>query len=103
MAQHFQVRYTDDIDGSDLGETANTLSFAFEGKEYSIDLSDDNAEAFRQTIAPYIEAGHRVASAKAKAARKNTGKTPPADTKAIREWARENATTSPTAGAFPPT
>ena len=90
MAQHFQVRYTDDIDGSDLGETANTLSYAFEGKEYSIDLSDDNAEAFRQTIAPYIEAGHRVASAKAKAARKNTGKTPPADTKAIREWAREN-------------
>ena len=90
MAQHFQVRYTDDIDGSDLGETANTLSFAFEGKEYSIDLSDDNAEAFRQTIAPYIEAGHRVASAKAKAARKTTGKTPPADTKAIREWAREN-------------
>ena len=90
MAQHFQVRYTDDIDGSDLGETANTLSFAFEGKEYSIDLSDDNAEAFRQTIAPYIEAGHRVASAKAKAARKNTGKTPPTDTKAIREWAREN-------------
>ena len=31
-----------------------------------------------------------MASAKAKAARKNTGKTPPADTKAIREWAREN-------------
>lgn len=90
MAQHFQVRYTDDIDGSDLGETANTIPFAFEGKEYSIDLSDDNAEAFRQTIAPYIEAGHRVTGAKTKAARKTTGKTSPADTKAIREWAREN-------------
>ena len=30
MAQHFQVRYTDDIDGTDLGETASTISFAFE-------------------------------------------------------------------------
>ena len=90
MAQHFQVRYTDDIDGTDLGETANTISFAFEGKEYSIDLSDDNAEAFRQTIAPYIEAGHRVTGAKTKAARKTAGKTSHSDTKAIREWAHEN-------------
>ena len=90
MAQHFQVRYTDDIDGTDLGETANTLSFAFEGKEYSIDLSDDNAQAFQEAVAPYIEAGHRVTGAKTKAARKTTGKTSPADTKAVREWAREN-------------
>ena len=90
MAQHFQVRYTDDIDGTDLGESANTISFAFEGKEYSIDLSDDNAQALREAVAPYIEAGHRVTGAKTKAARKTTGKTSPADTKAIREWAREN-------------
>ena len=90
MAQHFQVRYTDDIDGTDLGETANTISFAFEGKEYSIDLSDDNAQAFREAVAPYIEAGHRVTGAKTKAARKTTRKTSPADTEAVREWAREN-------------
>ena len=89
MAQHFQVRYTDDIDGTDLGESANTLSFAFEGKEYSIDLSDDNAEAFRQTVAPYIEAGQRV-TGKSKTPRKATTKTASEDTKAIREWAREN-------------
>ena len=37
-----------------------------------------------------IEAGHRVTGTKAKAARKTTGKTSPADTKAIREWARDN-------------
>ena len=90
MAQHFQVKYTDDIDGTDLGESANTISFAFEGKEYSIDLSDDNAQALREAVAPYIEAGHRVTGAKTKAARKTAGKTSPADTKAIREWAHEN-------------
>ncbi|AEF42712.1 Lsr2 dimerization domain-containing protein [Hoyosella subflava] len=37
MAQQFQVRYIDDLDGTDLGETSNTISFAFEGKEYSSD------------------------------------------------------------------
>lgn len=90
MAQKFQVRYLDDIDGTDLGDHANTISFAFEGKEYSIDLSDDNAQAFRDAMAPYLEAGHRVTEKNAKTARKATTKTPSADTKAIREWARTN-------------
>ncbi|MDX2358924.1 Lsr2 family protein [Dietzia sp. PP-33] len=89
MAQHFQVRYTDDIDGTDLGETSNTITFAFEGKEYSIDLSDENAEAFREAVAPYIQAGHRVTGSKAKTARKTTT-VASGNTKAIREWARNN-------------
>lgn len=88
MAQQFQVRYIDDLDGTDLGETSNTLSFAFEGKEYSIDLSDENAEAFRAAVAPYIEAGHRATGNKTKTGRKSTGKTSSGDTKAIRDWAR---------------
>lgn len=90
MAQQFQVRYIDDIDGTDLGETSNTIAFAFEGKECSIDLSDENAEAFREAVAPYIQAGHRVTGGKTKTARKTTAKTSPGDTKAIREWARAN-------------
>ncbi|MCG2947266.1 Lsr2 family protein, partial [Escherichia coli] len=57
-----------------------------EEPEYSIDLSDDNAQAFREAVAPYIEAGHRVTGNKAKTARKNT--TTSGDTKAIRDWAR---------------
>lgn len=89
MAQQFQTRYIDDLDGTDLGETANTLSFAFEGKEYSIDLGDDNADTFRQAMTPYITAGRRVTD-KAKAARKTSAATSPTHTKAIREWARAN-------------
>ncbi|WP_216695331.1 histone-like nucleoid-structuring protein Lsr2 [Dietzia psychralcaliphila] len=90
MAQQFHVRYIDDIDGTDLGDKSNAISFAFEGKEYSIDLSDENAEAFRAAVAPYIEAGHRVTGSKTKTARKATTKTASGDTKAIREWARTN-------------
>ncbi|MFN3601874.1 MAG: Lsr2 family protein [Dietzia sp.] len=90
MAQQFQVRYIDDIDGTELGEEANSISFAFDGKEYSIDLSDENAEAFREVMAPYIDAGHRVTGGKSKPARKAAAKSSSGDTKAIREWAREN-------------
>jgi hypothetical protein len=87
MAQHFQTRYIDDLDGADLGETANTISFAFDGKDYSIDLSDENAEAFRQDIAPYIEAGRRVTGTRTKTPRARSGA---GNTKAVREWARAN-------------
>lgn len=87
MAKHFQTRYIDDLDGTDLGETANTISFAFDGKDYSIDLSDENAEAFRQAIAPYIEAGRRVTGTRTKSSRARTGG---GNTKAVREWARVN-------------
>lgn len=86
MAQHFYVRFIDDIDGTDLGDTVKTLSFAFEGKEYSIDLSDENADAFREAVAPYIEAGHRVTGSKT--ARK--AKAASGNTKTVREWARTN-------------
>ena len=88
MAQQFQVHYIDDLDGTDLGETSNTIPFAFDGKEYSIDLCDDNAEAFRQAVAPYIEAGHRVTRNRTTTARKTT--TTSGNTRAIRDWARAN-------------
>jgi hypothetical protein len=90
MAQQFQVQYIDDLDGTDLGSEANSISFAFEGKEYTIDLSEANAEAFREVMAPYIENGHRVTGGKAKPARKSAAKSSSGDTKIIREWAREN-------------
>ena len=99
MAQLFQMRYIDDIDGSELGDKANTLPFAFEGKEYSIDLSDENADTFRQIMSTYIEAGHRVTGNKAKTARK--AKTSPGDTKAVREWARAQGYTVSDRGRIP--
>lgn len=92
MAQQFQVQYIDDLDGTDLGTEANTMSFAFDGKEFTIDLSDENAEKFREVMAPYVENGHRVSSGKVKPARRAAAKSSSAsgDTKAIREWARNN-------------
>lgn len=90
MAQQFQVQYIDDLDGTDLGSVANTISFAFDGREYSIDLSDENADKFREVMAPYVENGHRVTGTKAKPARKSASRSSSGETKAIREWARSN-------------
>lgn len=90
MAQQFQVQYIDDLDGSNLGSVANTISFAFDGKEYSIDLSDENAAKFREVMAPYVENGHRVTGTKTKPVRKPAGRSASGDTKAIRDWARQN-------------
>ena len=75
------------LDGTDLGETANTLLIAFDGKDYTIDMFDENAETFRHAIAPYIETGRRVTGTRTKSTRtrSNSG-----NTKAVREWARAN-------------
>lgn len=91
MAVKYEMRYVDDIDGTELSDDqVHSIEFAFDGKEYSIDLGAENAEAFRAAISPYIDAAQKVSGPKRKPARKAAAKTSSSDTKAIREWAREN-------------
>ena len=54
MAQKVQVILTDDLDGSEAEET---VQFAIDGVSYEIDLSAANAEALREAVAAYVEAG----------------------------------------------
>lgn len=50
----------DDLTGDELPEgEGQTISFAIDGRAYEIDLSDDNAERLRSTLAPYVEKGRR--------------------------------------------
>ena len=49
-----RVVFLDELDGS---EGAQTVSFAFEGQEYKIDLSAENMKKFRSVMQPYIHAG----------------------------------------------
>ena len=58
MAKKVQVILVDDFDGSDAAES---IAFGMDGITYTIDLSTDNAAAFRELMAPYIAAGHREA------------------------------------------
>ncbi|MEV6873974.1 Lsr2 family protein [Amycolatopsis sp. NPDC051128] len=57
MAQKVFVEIVDDLDG---GAATQTVPFALDGVSYEIDLSDENAQALRDVLARYIEAGQRI-------------------------------------------
>lgn len=56
MAQKIDVRLVDDLDGT---EATGTISFNLDGKAYEIDLSTDNANKMRDSLAPFIAAARR--------------------------------------------
>jgi hypothetical protein len=85
MAQRTVVQLTDDFDGT---EAVETISFAFEGTEYEIDLSEENAAHFRAAIGEYANVARAVGGRSrrgrsARSARKR-------DIRAVRAWAQEN-------------
>jgi hypothetical protein len=97
MAQQVNVKFVDDLDGSDA---AGTVSFAIDGRAYEIDLSEDNAARLRESLASFVAAGRKSGGASAAAGRRapkmtaSSGRRPqPLDreqTAAIRAWARQN-------------
>lgn len=81
MAQRVEVLLEDDIDG---GRADETVRFAYDGNQYEIDLSSQNAEALRHSLGNYIEHARKAPAAprQARGSRKRT------DTSAVRAWAR---------------
>ena len=55
MAQ--KVSLIDDWDGSEADET---VTYSLDNQEYEIDLSEENAAKFRETLEPYIEKSRPV-------------------------------------------
>jgi Lsr2 len=88
MAKKVQVLLVDDYDGTDAEET---VSFALDGVSYEIDLSAENAEALRESLAEWVgharRVGGRTASRARVAARPRAAKT---DLGEVRVWARDN-------------
>src|SRR5690348_4860395 len=79
------TEYTDDIDGS---AAAGTVSFAYDGTHYEIDLSKRNAAAFEKAMRPYVEAARKVRRSRGRAsARRASNKHELAD---VRAWAAKN-------------
>ena len=96
MAQQVNVKFVDDLDGSDA---AGTVSFAIDGRAYEIDLSEDNAARLRESLASFVAAGRKSGGSAATGRRApkmtaSSGRRPqPLDreqTAAIRAWARQN-------------
>jgi predicted flavoprotein YhiN len=82
MATRTLIVMEDDIDGS---QATQTIEFALEGIEYSIDLSERNAEKLRGDMEKWIKAAQKTGGRRT---RSKTGGG--VDLKAVRAWAASN-------------
>ena len=108
MARRIVHQLVDDLDGSllEVGE-GETVLFSLDGVAYEIDLTDENAAALRDAIAPFVAAG--AASSSARGAQRIVGRatrkrrrTGQQDYTAVREWAARTATRCRSGGACRP-
>jgi hypothetical protein len=84
VAQKTVVELVDDLDG---GEADETVTFALDGVDFMIDLSSENANRLRETLAEFVGNARRTDSRRsAKSSARGNGSKP--DSQAIREWAR---------------
>jgi len=89
MAKTIVTQITDDLDGS---TDATPVNFAFDGTDYTVDLSKKNKAAFEKALKPYLEAGSEVRGRGA-APRRGRGSSPSHATSqmaSVRAWAAEN-------------
>ena len=98
MAQRVNVVLVDDLDGSDAVET---VSFALDGVDYEIDLSEQHAGELRNALSLYIGHGRRTGGRRRKSSSGGSAKAPAAggpSPSEIRAWARENGWDVPERG-----
>ncbi|MDZ8171985.1 histone-like nucleoid-structuring protein Lsr2 [Microbacterium xanthum] len=91
MARRIVHQLVDDLDGSvlEVGE-GETVLFSLDGTAYEIDLTDQNAAAFREVLAPYVDAARRVSASRSSSTAAPRRRKPSQDYAAVREWAKEN-------------
>lgn len=90
MASKTTVFLVDDLDGSDAAES---VSFALDGVEYEIDLSEENAQDFRDSMGAYLERGRRVGhTIRSSGTGRRTPRRVPVDVDLgkVRAWAKSN-------------
>jgi len=78
------TEYIDDIDG---GPAVGTVTFAYDGTDYEIDLSKANARALEKVMATYVQHGRKVRPSRA---RRSTTAASKRDLSMVRAWAHEN-------------
>lgn len=94
MAQKVTVHMTDDVTGEVIEDGAGgTITFAFDGTSYEIDLSDDTAAKFRAAISDYVSAARKVSGSRGSrraSSTSGTGRSSADELQRIRQWAAAN-------------
>jgi len=81
--QKVETVRTDDLDGS---VADSTIRFGLDGTEYEIDLNDEHANTFRESVQEYIAAARKVSGARRGPGQRQRSRS--ADSTRVREWAR---------------
>jgi hypothetical protein len=93
-----QTLVTDDLDGT---PDAETRTFAFNGKTYEIDLSENNTAKLQKALTPFLDAGRPLRSNGKPYTGTSRRRNTPADTggatpSEIRQWWADNPVHLPT-------
>ena len=87
MASRTITILTDDIDGSDADET---VTFAFKGTTYEIDLSKKNLDKMVKALQPYTTAARTTGGRRSGTGRTTRRGADKDQLAKIRQWARAN-------------
>ncbi len=95
MAQKVTTYLVDDLSGDTIADgEGRTVSFAFDGNHYEIDLSNDNAEKLREALSDYVAAARKVSGRGSRSTGTSSasvkGRSNPDDLAKIRAWATAN-------------
>lgn len=94
MARKIIHQLVDDLDGTVLAPgDGETVSFAFDGRGYEIDLTEKNAQALRDALASYIAVARSTSTRTPSAASRSRRSAGGLDLPAIRAWAAQNGHT----------
>lgn len=102
MAQKQTVSYVSDLSGKEIDGTEDgynpSISFSFDGTDYTIDLTADEFEKFSKAMRPYMDAGTKVGRRSGTKSRAKQSGPTAAD---IRGWAKEHGYDVPERGRIP--
>jgi hypothetical protein len=91
MAKRTVIRLVDDLDDTEIVDGAGrTVSFALDGRQYEIDLTNEHADEMRAALERYVQAARKAGGRQNRA--EVTSRKPAASVdyspQAVRAWAK---------------
>jgi Lsr2 len=93
VAQRTVIRLVDDLDDTEIVDGAGeTVSFALDGRQYEIDLTNRHADDLRAALDRYVRAARKVSGRQNRARATGAKAAAPVDysPQAVRAWAKAN-------------
>jgi hypothetical protein len=94
MAQRTVIRLVDDLDGSEIVNGGETVTFGLDGRRYEVDLTNDHANEMRAALDRYVRAARKVGGRQSRARIAATGARAAVaadySPQVVRAWAKSN-------------